>query len=221
MSLIYHFRMTQVTKKTTHETILKSFSPASEEEVNKILKNLPNKTCSLDAFPTWLLKECANELIPAITLIINCSLELADMPCILKRAVFRPVLKKSGLNKNDFKNYPPVSNLTPLSKTIEKIVTSRLQEYLNSHDFGTKFQSGYKSNCSSETALLRVLNDLLRLGPQGHPTMLVLLDLSEAFDTIDKHILIERFKVSFWCTRYCFKMVDIIHERSIYVCCCC
>ena len=85
---------TCVTKKTTHETILNSFSPASEEEVNKILKNLPNKTCSHDAFPTWILKECANELTPAITLIINCSLELGEMPCILKRAVVRPALKK-------------------------------------------------------------------------------------------------------------------------------
>ena len=84
-----------VTKKTTHEAILNTFSPASEEEVNKIFKNLPNKTCSLDAFPTWILKECANELTPAIALIINCSLELGEMPCILKRAVVRPVQKKN------------------------------------------------------------------------------------------------------------------------------
>ena len=111
------------------------------------------------------MKECVNELTPVITLIINCSLELGEMPCILKRAVVRPVRKKSGLNKNDLKNYRPVTNLTSLSKIIEKIVTSRLQEYLNSHDFGGKFQSAYKSNHSSETALLRVLNDLLRLGP--------------------------------------------------------
>ena len=93
---------TYVTKKTSHETILNLFSPASEEEVNKIFKNLPNKTCSLDAFNTWILKECANELTPAITLIIICSIKLGEMPCILKRAVVRPVLKKSGLNKNVF-----------------------------------------------------------------------------------------------------------------------
>ena len=62
--------------------------------MNNILKYLPNKTCSLDAFPTWILKECANELTPAITLIINCSLELGEMPYILKRAVVRPVLNK-------------------------------------------------------------------------------------------------------------------------------
>ena len=144
------------------------------------------------------MKECANELTPAITLIINCNLELGEMPYILKRAVFRHLLKKSGLNKNDFKNYRPVSNLTSLSKLIEKVVTSsRLQEYLNGHDFGTKSQSAYKSNHSAETALLRVLYDLLRLAPQSHPTMLVLLDLSAAFDTIDKHILIKRLKSHF------------------------
>ena len=68
---------------------------------------------------------------------------------------------------------------------------------MNSHDFGTKFQSAYKSNHSTETALLIVLNDLLRLGPQSHPTMLVLLDFSAAFESIGKHILIERLKSHF------------------------
>ena len=111
-----------VTKKTTHKTILNSFPPASEEEVNKIFKNFPNKTRSLDAFLTWILKECANELTPTIALIINCSLELGEILCILKRAVVRLVLKKSGFNKNDFKNYRPVSNLTSLSKNIRIVM---------------------------------------------------------------------------------------------------
>ena len=52
-----------------------------------------------------------------------------------------------------------------------------LQDYLKSPDFGTKFQSAYKSNNITETAFLRVLNDLLRLGPQSYPTMLVLVHL--------------------------------------------
>ena len=50
---------------------LDSFEPVTEAEVNKILKNLSKKTCSLDVVPTWLIIECADSLTTAITSIVN------------------------------------------------------------------------------------------------------------------------------------------------------
>ena len=123
---------------------LDSFEPATEAEVNKILKNLSKKTCSLDVVPTWLIIECADSLTPAITSIVNCSLESGEMPVDLKRAIVKPLLKNADLDRECLKNYRPVSNLSCLSKIIEKVVASRLHSYLNQKDIFPKFQSVYR-----------------------------------------------------------------------------
>ena len=73
---------------------LDSFEPVTETEVNKILKNLSKKTCSFDVVPTWLIIECADSLTPAITSIVNCSLESGEMPVDLKKAIVKPLLKR-------------------------------------------------------------------------------------------------------------------------------
>jgi len=73
----------------------------------------------------------------------------------------RPLLKKPGLDENVLKNYRPVSNLSFLSKCIERIVVAQLNEYLSSHDLFAKCQSAYRANHSPETALLRVHNDIM------------------------------------------------------------
>ena len=93
------------------ENKLDSFEPATNEEVMAILKKLPNKTCSLDPVPTWLVIKCCEELCPSITSIVNSSLAESDMPSLLKKAIVKPLLKKTGLNQDDLKNYRPVSNL--------------------------------------------------------------------------------------------------------------
>ena len=74
---------------------LDSFEPVSEAEVNKILNNLSKKTCSLDVVLTWLIIECADSLTPAITSIVNCSLEPGELPVQFKKAVVKHLLKKA------------------------------------------------------------------------------------------------------------------------------
>ena len=112
------------------------------------------------------------------------------MPQILKHAIVRPLKKKKGLDKNCLNNYRPVSNLSFLSKIIEKVVASRLGTHIQKTDCFPKLQSAYRQSHSTETALLRVHNDIVRFVGQGKAVVLVLLDLSAAFDTIDKSILL-------------------------------
>ena len=78
------------------------------------------------------------------------------MPEILKQAILKPLLKKPSLDSNDFKNYRPISNLRFISKTIEKCVAKQLIQYLDINDLGETYQSAYKRNHSTETALIRV-----------------------------------------------------------------
>ena len=102
--------------------------------------------------------------------------------------------KKITLDPDILKNYRPVSNLTFISKLIEKVVAKQIISHLTKHDLLEKFQSAYRPLHSTETALLRVSNDILRAIDNKKCVFLVLLDLSAAFDTIDHDILFKRLQ---------------------------
>ena len=89
-------------------------------------------------------------------------------------------------------NYRPISNLKVISKIIEKVVAVRLQKYLEANQLHEPLQSAYKLFHSYETSLVRVHNDILVSIDKRHCVMLLLLDLSAAFDTMDHDILLTR-----------------------------
>ena len=90
------------------------------------------------------------------------------------------------------KNYRPVSNLSFLSKILEKVVASRLNSHINSSHTSNDYQSAYRKFHSTETALLKIHNDILSSMDDGRVTALTLLNLSAAFDTVDHTILLRR-----------------------------
>ena len=139
-----------------------------------------------------MLKDFLDILIEPIYTIINKSLKLGIFPERYKTAHVKPLLKKATLSKNDLKNYRPVSNLSFVSKILEKIVASRLHSHINTNNLTNKHQSAYKQFHSTESALLKVENDILLNMDKGHATAVILLDLSAAFDTIDHSILFDR-----------------------------
>ena len=94
------------------------------------------------------------------------------------------------------KNYRPVSNLTFMSKIVEKLVSGQLVGYLQSNNLMPRFQSAYRRHHSTETALLRVISDIVGAVDRGNVTLLGLLDLSAAFDTVDHTILLDRLRGS-------------------------
>ena len=94
------------------------------------------------------------------------------------------------------KNYRPVSNLPFVSKIVEKVVASRLNTHMAQNSILEPSQSAYRKHHSTETALLRVQNDILQAIDMKKCVMLLLLDLSDAFDTIDHEILLQRLRVS-------------------------
>lgn len=171
-------------------TEITSFRPATEEEIDKLVISSPSKSSSLDPIPTWLLKTCRDALVPILTHIVNLSLSSGTMPTHLKDAVISPILKKSSLDKDVLKNYRPVSNLSFVSKLCERVVAARFLEHLDDNNISNPFQSAYKKQHSTETALLRVHNDIMKAVDSHGAAILVLLDLSAAFDTIDHQLLL-------------------------------
>ncbi len=173
---------------------LKEFQPASPEEIRRIILTAPSKSCELDPLPTPLLKSCIDVLLVPITSLVNLSLAEGVFPPLFKNAHVTPIIKKPSLSKEDMKNYRPVSNLSFISKVVEKAVAARIQSHLSSSNLLNPFQSAYRKLHSTETALLRIQNDTLVAMDKGKVTALTLLDLSAAFDTIDHGILLGRLQ---------------------------
>lgn len=169
---------------------LAKFTPVSNTEMLKIIKESSNATCANDPLPTKTLKSCLlDTLLPVITEIVNLSLLSGTFPEPYKIAHVKPLLKKISLNPDVLKNFRPVSNLTFVSKLIEKAVSIQFVNHLKENNLLEKFQSAYKPFHSTESALLRVSNDILRAIDNRLCVSLTLLDLSAAFDTIDHTIL--------------------------------
>ena len=187
---------------------LHCFRLLSEKEIHKIITSSPTKTCDLDPIPTFLLKQHLDILITPITSLVNLSLQSGTFPSDFKIAHVCPLLKKSSLPRNVLKNYRPVSNLNFISKIIEKAVAVQLNGYLKSNNLLNDKQSAYRQEHSTETALLKLHNDILLGLHTKKLTALTLLDLSAAFDTIDHSLLINSLSSYFGIKGSCLAWIS-------------
>ena len=175
--------------------ILSEFKPLSEADILALIQKSSKKTCNLDPMPTKLVVESLDHLLPVITKMINSSLLGGHFPKVWKEALIDPRYKKAGIN--DFTNLRPVSNLQYVSKLVERAVFDQVHAHLSEHDLYPLLQSAYRRGHSTETALLKIYNDILMAMNRQEVVLLVWLDLSAAFDTGEHSVLLSRLSKSF------------------------
>ena len=166
-------------------TGLYHFDPVTDTELLKIISCMNKTTCSSDPFPTRLLMSHIHAIVPILQHIGNLCLTTGDFPISCESSIVIPLIKKPGFDREMLKNYRPVSNLSFLSKVIEKVISIRILGHILDNNIVDSFQSAYRAGHSCETALVCVYNDIVTTVGKGNGSFLVLLDVSAAFDTID------------------------------------
>ena len=170
-----------------------SFTPVTEETILKMLLTTnPSKAAGLDNLAGKYLREGASVLVTPVTKICNLSIRLSTFPDKCKIAKLKPLFKKGS--KTETKNYRPISLLPLISKIVEKVIFDQTQIFLDKNQIIYKYQSGFRSNHSTNSCLSYLSNKVLTSFDQGMITGMILIDLQKAFDTIDHKILLKKMK---------------------------
>ncbi|KAL5250710.1 hypothetical protein ACHWQZ_G016441 [Mnemiopsis leidyi] len=196
---------------------LSTFVPCTVDELKGIIKNSGIKCSPSDFLPTDLLKDNISNMLPVLCQLVNQSLETGCFDG-LKTADIIPTLKDQKLDPDDFKSYRPISNLSFLGKLIERVVLNRLNEHMTKHKLNIPEQSAYKKHHSTETILIKITNDLLMACDKKSATVLMLLDLSAAFDTVEHRkllkILFDEIKIRGTALRWFQSFLTGRHQRT-------
>lgn len=170
---------------------LNEFDETTEEELREIIKTHGIKCSPSDPVPAKLLSSLLDLFIPIWKDLVNLSLSTGSMDC-LKSAILTPILKELDdmVNTEIYKNYRPISNLVFVSKLVERCVSIRLKRHMNTNNLECDDAYGYKEGHSAELLLMNLVDKILRGFDNKYASVLLLLDLSAAFDTVDQDLLL-------------------------------
>jgi len=166
------------------------------------------------------VKEVRGLLSPFIPLLLEKSLSIGLFPIEFKEAIVCLLLKKSVLDSTQKKNYRPVSNLSFLSKLLERAAQA-VEVFQDCSDLMPTMQSAYRRCHSTETAVLKIYDDLLLAADNGDESALCLLDLTAAFNTVDHDLVMLKLECQFglrgvildWFRSYlCGRTYRVIHH---------
>ncbi|KAF7253219.1 hypothetical protein EYD10_00056 [Varanus komodoensis] len=181
----------EVSRAPSGPSLLDEFQLLRPDDVDKVLGMVRPTTCLLDPCQSWLLKEASYGIGPWVREVVNTSLREGRVPFPLKEAVIQPILKKASLDPELAASFRLVANTPFLGKVLERLVAGQLH-FLDEMDYLDPFQSSFRPGYGTEFALVALYDDLCRERDKGSASLLLLLDLSAAFDTINHRILLER-----------------------------
>ena len=164
------------------------------DQVADIISSLSNTTAfGLDQIDTSIIKLIKNEVLPAVTHMINLSITSRKFPSTWKKSKIIPLHKKDDLL--DPKNYRPVAIVRILSKILERIVFNQLISYLNENNLLHPNHHAYRAEHNTSTALIQMYDSWLQAVEAGELAGVCLLDMSAAFDVVDHTLLIQKLSL--------------------------
>lgn len=172
-----------------------SFRNVTNEEVLIEFNSASNDSIGFDQLPLNILKKALVVILPTITNLYNYIITTSTFPQLWKIARVVPIGKIE--NPSSHKDYRPISILPAISKIFESLLAKQLNDYLTRNALLSPLQSGYRKNCSTTTALIKIENDIKSALDKRNLSILVLLDFSKAFDSINHKLLFQKLSSLF------------------------
>ena len=181
----------EIRTNSSQETEKWQPQPATTSSIKAVIYSLKNtKSTGADNITLQHIKDSLPATMPFLLTIINTSIATNKFPSQWKHAEVCTIHKKG--NTTDPSNFRPISLLSTLSKILEKEIANQLQTYLESHNLLNKYQYAYRRHTSTEDALLNITETAYKAIDNGEITLLVLLDMSKAFDSVNHNILLHK-----------------------------
>nr|CAI5852006.1 unnamed protein product [Callosobruchus analis] len=169
------------------------FTVTHKREVEKIISELKNKkSVGEDEVPVSILKAAADIISEPLVYIINLAFCTGVYPEILKCGNVKLIHKKG--NKRNLEMYRPITILSNINKIFEKIMCNRLTEFLDSNNLITDEQNGFRKGKTTIRAVYMALKEILDSVQNKKSTVLMCIDLSKAFDSVDHEILCRKLE---------------------------
>lgn len=169
-----------------------NFQFTTIEEVHNILFNLKSNACGADSISLHMLRYCSPVIDKYMVHIFNYSIETGTYPNAWKEAIGIALPKTT--NPESLSDLRIICLLPVISKIFEKVLATQISQYMNDNNLISKFQMGFRKHCSTTTVLSNVTDDIIRAWDRKMLTILVLLDFSKAFDTINHDLLCSKLK---------------------------
>ena len=179
--------------------------PVSVETIILVVKDLKEtNSVGIDDISLRFVKDSLPIMAFYYTIVVNTSIVTGKYPELWKHPLLAPLYKAGDVDVVG--NYRPIALLPVLSKILEKAVAIQLIEHLESNHLISNAQHGFRARLSTETALLRVTDTIYKNIDNSMITLIILCDLSKAFDSVSHEILLSKLNFvsvdSFWFDDY-------------------